>query len=643
VLLRLDRVCLAFGSRPLLDGVSLAIEAGERVCLVGRNGEGKSSLLRLVQGVTQPDAGTVWIRPGAHVAHLAQDAVDQSDATVAEVVTGGLGDVVALLAEYHEVAATFQRTQAAADGGRLTGLQQRLDAAGGWQLEQRVATVLSRLGLDGAARFGALSGGWQRRALLARALVAAPDLLLLDEPTNHLDIEAIEWLEEFMLGFGGALLFVSHDRAFVNRLATRVVELDRGHLSSWPGSYDDYVRQKTLALEVEARQNAMFDRKLAQEEVWIRKGIEARRTRNEGRVRELHRLREERRQRRERAGRANLVLREAAASGQMVFEAENVGMDFDGRTVIDDFSVRIQRGDRIGIVGPNGAGKSTLIRLLLGDIEPTRGRIRRGERLDVAYYDQQRERLALDRSVMDNVAHGNEFVAGDGPARHVSSYLRDFLFRGDQLNTPAGALSGGERNRLLLARLFARPANLLVLDEPTNDLDVDTLELLEEQVAAFPGTLLLVSHDRAFLDRVVTSLLVFEGSGRVREFFGGYSDWARDRDARVAAVAAAASQSRSQPARGAAQAAGTSGGPDAGGRAKRLTYKEQRELESLPARIEELESDKALLEAGIGEPGFYDQPHERVSATLGRLASLAQEIDDAYARWASLEARTALS
>jgi len=637
VLLRLDSVSLAFGSRPLLDGVSLALEAGERVCVVGRNGEGKSSLLRLVQGVTLPDAGAVWIRPGARVAHLAQDAADQTDANVAGVAASGLADVAALLSAYHAAAAEFERTHAAAAGARLADLQQRIDAVDGWQLGQRVATVLSRLGLDGAARFADLSGGWQRRALLARALVCAPDLLLLDEPTNHLDIEAIEWLEEFMLGFRGALLFVSHDRAFVNRLATRVVELDRGRLGSWPGSYDDYVQQKARALEVEAQQQALFDKKLAQEEVWIRKGVEARRTRNEGRVRALYRLREERRQRRDRLGRANLVVQETAASAQLVFEAEDAGMDFGGRTVIDAFSVRIQRGDRIGIVGANGAGKSTLIRMLLGEIQPTRGRVRRGERLEVAYYDQQREQLALDRSVMDNVGDGNEFVDVDGQSRHVSSYLRDFLFRGDQLNTPAGALSGGERNRLLLARLFARPANLLVLDEPTNDLDIDTLELLEEQVAAFPGTLLLVSHDRAFLDRVVTSLLVFEGGGQVREFVGGYSDWARYRDARAAAMV----EARQEPSRGGGRAVDAGSDATAGARPKRLSYREQRELDGLPARIETLEGDRSRLEQEIGGPQFYGQPHERVNAVLAQLAKLGEEIEQAYSRWALLEGQLA--
>ncbi len=600
MLLRLDDVSLAFGSRPLLDHASLQVGEGERVCVVGRNGEGKSSLLRLVAGVGVPDDGAVWVRPGARIAMLAQDLDAVADARVRAIVEQGLGP----------------------------------DAGEAWETAHRVDTVLSRLGLDPEARFDALSGGWRRRVLLGRALVAEPDVLLLDEPTNHLDIAAIEWLEGVMLGFRGALLFVSHDRAFVNRLATRVVELDRGQLSSWPGNYDDFVAKKALQLEIEAKANAHFDKRLAQEEVWIRKGVEARRTRNEGRVRALKAMREERRARRDRIGQAELALAEAAESGKLVFEAEHVSVAFGERTVIRDLSVRVQRGDRIGIVGPNGAGKSTLIRLLLGELEPSAGRLRRGTRLEVAYYDQQREQLDLEASVADNVNDGNAFVPIGGENRHVSGYLRDFLFRPDQLLTPAGALSGGERNRLLLARLFARPANLLVLDEPTNDLDIDTLELLEELVAGFDGTLLLVSHDRAFLDHVVTSLLVLEGNGEVREFVGGWSDWARWRDARDAAA-------REAPARGRAGAAAAPAGstpatPPA--RVRRLSYKDQREFESLPARIEALESDKAALEAEVSDPAFYAGAQDSVRATLARLEALGSEIDAAYERWAALEA-----
>ena len=486
---------------------------------------------------------------------------------------------------------------------------------------------MSRLSLPADKRFDELSGGWRRRVLLGRALIAEPDILLLDEPTNHLDIEAIEWLEEVMMGFRGALLFVSHDRAFVNRLATRVIELDRGKLSSWPGNYDDFVQKKTLQLEIEAKANALFDKRLAQEEVWIRKGVEARRTRNEGRVRALKAMRVERRARRDRIGQAEFAVTEAVESGKLVFEAEAARVVFGDLTVIRSLSTRIQRGDRIGIVGPNGAGKSTLIKLLLGELEPTAGSVKRGSRLEVAYYDQQREQLNLQASVADNVNDGNSFVPIGGENRHVSGYLRDFLFRPDQLLTPAGALSGGERNRLLLARLFARPANLLVMDEPTNDLDIDTLELLEELVANFDGTLLLVSHDRAFLDNVVTHLLVLDGNGEIREFVGGWSDWQTWRDAQRVA-----SRSSDREAAKPVVAAPVK-------KAKRLSYKEQREFDELPMRIELLESEKTKLDELIADPAFYGQEKTAVKNTLVRLEQLVVEIDDAYSRWAVLEAQ----
>jgi ATP-binding cassette subfamily F protein uup len=599
VLLRFDDVSLAFGSRPLLDHVSLLVDEGERVCLVGRNGEGKSSLLRLVAGLATPDDGSVWSRPGARIAMLAQDLDAVADACVRDIVEGGLP----------------------ANAGEL------------WETTPRVDAVMSRLGLDGTAQFASLSGGWRRRVLLGRALVGDPDVLLLDEPTNHLDIAAIEWLEGAMLSFRGALLFVSHDRAFVNRLATRVVELDRGHLSSWPGNYDEFVARKTLQLENEAKANAEFDRKLAEEEVWIRKGVEARRTRNEGRVRALMAMRSERRARRERIGRAEFAVAEAAESGKRVFEAHRVDVLFGDHVVIRDLELKIQRGDRVGIVGSNGAGKSTLLKLLLGELEPSTGKVIRGTRLEAAYYDQQRARLDLSASVQDNVNDGNTFVPIGGENRHVSGYLRDFLFRPDQLRTPASALSGGERNRLLLAKLFARPANLLVLDEPTNDLDLDTLELLEERVADFDGTLLLVSHDRAFLDRVVTSLLVLEGDGHVQEFIGGWSDyaiWRRERQRTTVPPRETASSRES------AVAARTKESMPS--RSRRLSFKEQREFDSLPATIESLETDKAEIERVVADPAFYQRSQDEVRGALTRLQHLGAEIDAAYARWAELEA-----
>jgi ATP-binding cassette subfamily F protein uup len=630
--LRLDDVSLAYGARPLLAAVSLQVAMGERACLVGRNGEGKSSLLRLVQGDAQPDAGSVWVRPGSRVAHLAQDITALSQERVIEVVEAGLPEVGAALVEFSRLSHAFAAGGTAQQTRRLAELQALLDARDGWRFQQRVEEVLTRLGLDGEAVFAELSGGWRRRALLAQALVSAPDLLLLDEPTNHLDIGAIEWLEQLLLEYRGALLFVSHDRAFVNRLATRIVELDRGALFSTAGNYESYQQKKAQLLSAEVQQRALFDQRLAQEEVWIRKGIEARRTRNEGRVRALYALREQLRQRRERTGSIVLEQQSAAESAQLVCEAEGVTAGFDGRIVIRDLNVRIVRGDRIGIVGPNGAGKSTLLKLLLGELAPMAGRMRLGGRLEVAYFDQQRAQLQLDKSVMDNVSDRNEQVTVNGATRHVSSYLRDFLFRPEQLHTPARALSGGERNRLLLARLLTRPANLLVLDEPTNDLDMDTLELLEEYVAEYQGTLLLVSHDRAFLDHVVTDLLVLDGSGKVREFVGGYSDWARYIATRSASPATPAASA--EPA--APQAPVT---VRARAKSRRLSYQEQRELDGLPARLETLESRHALLNDIANDPDFYSRPHTEVTARLAELQALAGEIEQAYARWSELEAR----
>lgn len=597
MLLRFDDVSLAFGSRPLLDHVSFGVAIGERVCIVGRNGEGKSSLLRLVAGIGQPDDGVVWVKPGATLAMLAQDLDVTADERVYDVVSGGLQ--------------TATRDS--------------------WETTHLVDTIISKLALPAEKSFSDLSGGWRRRVLLGRALVAEPDILLLDEPTNHLDIEAIEWLEEVMASFRGALLFVSHDRAFVNRLATRVIELDRGQLSSWPGNYDDFLQKKALQLEIEAKASALFDKRLAQEEVWIRKGVEARRTRNEGRVRALKAMRVERRERRERIGQAEFSLAEARESGKLVFEAENASVAFGDLTVIRNFSTRIQRGDRIGIVGPNGAGKSTLIKLLLGELEPTSGKLQRGSRLEIAYYDQQREQLNLQATVADNVNDGNSFVPIGGENRHVSGYLRDFLFRPDQLLTPAGALSGGERNRLLLARLFARPANLLVMDEPTNDLDIDTLELLEELVGNFDGTLLLVSHDRAFLDNVVTHLLVLEGNGLVREFVGGWSDWQAWRDARQA------EEKSLERERAKTVQSVSSKKP------KRLSYKDQREFDELPLRIESLENEKTKIDTLVADPEFYSRDHAVIKETLLRLEELIAEIDRAYSRWEELESQRSAS
>jgi ABC transport system ATP-binding/permease protein len=596
LLLRLEEVSLAFGARPLLDQVNLQVVAGERVCLIGRNGEGKSSLLRLAIGSAAPDEGQVRRAPGIRVALLTQDIADVVDGTVREVIDAGIAQSVA--------------------------------ADEPWVREQRVVELLQRFELDADVQYAQLSGGWRRRVLLARTLASDPQLLLLDEPTNHLDINAIEWLEQLLTEFGGALLFVSHDRAFINHVATRVVELDRGQFSSWSGNYDDYARNKAEQLVVEAQQRALFDKKLAQEEVWIRRGVEARRTRNEGRVRALYRLREEHRTRRERTGRAQLALQEGATSGKKVFEVLDASVQFGQRTVLQPFSATIRRGDRVGIVGPNGSGKSTLIRLLLGELAPSSGTVQQGTRLQVAYYDQQRAQLQLERSVMENVSALGDHVVINGAARHVSSYLRDFLFRDEQFRTPAAALSGGERNKLLLAKLFASPANLLVMDEPTNDLDIDTLELLEEMVAEFSGTLLLVSHDRAFLDRVVTDLLVVGNDGSVQEFVGGYSDWMSYRSAQ---------QQVATKASALAPAADTA--PAARRAPKRLSFKDQREFAALPAQIEALEAAHAALTAEVSGADFYARDHVLVAARLQELQHKAAEVESAYTRWAALEAQ----
>ena len=626
-LLRLNKVSLAYGHRALLDEVDLEVHRGERVCLVGRNGEGKSSLMRVLSGEVVPDDGECWIRPATRVAYLAQEVGMDSNDSVFDVVAAGLPGLGKLISDYHHAASELAQSGNAATLQRLSELQQALEAADGWQLEQRVESVLSRLQLDSDAVFHSLSGGWRRRVMLARALVCDPDVLLLDEPTNHLDIEAITWLEEFMVDYGGALLFVSHDRAFVRRLSTRIIELDRGQLTSWPGSYDDYVRRKAEQLEVEARHNALFDKKLSQEEAWIRQGIKARRTRNEGRVRALKALREQYRERRNRSANARLALDGGEQSGKLVFEAEDVSLSFGAHTVINKLSTTILRGDRVGIIGPNGAGKSTLIKVLLGELQPDSGQVRRGTRQQVAYFDQQREQLDTGKTVMDNVADGSQHVLVNGRDRHVASYLRDFLFPPERLQSPVSTLSGGERNRLLLARLFAKPANLLVMDEPTNDLDVETLELLEELLMEYQGTLLLVSHDRAFLDNVITSSLVFEREGVIGEYVGGYSDWLRQK---TAAEKPSRKQS-SDPAVKTAAASTTVAKPG------KLSYKDQRELDALPAKIEQLETEQAQLQAAIGDPGFYQQSHEQANVILERLQTVEEALEVCYGRWEVLE------
>ncbi|OOG22948.1 ABC transporter ATP-binding protein [Thioalkalivibrio denitrificans] len=627
-ILTLREVSLSYGSAPLLDGVNLSIEAGERISLVGRNGAGKSTLMRVLTGDVVPDQGEAVRADGLRVAMLTQAVPAGTRGSVFDVVAGGLGATGERIRRYHRaVQALAARPGDAAALGELERAQHDLEADDGWHLEQRVETVLSRLDLPADDDFGALSGGLKRRVLLARALVAEPDLLLLDEPTNHLDIQAIEWLETFLLGFGGTLLFITHDRAFLRRLATRIIELDRGRLTDWPGDYDTYLRRKQEALDAEERANALFDKKLAQEEAWIRQGIKARRTRNEGRVRALKALRAERARRRERAGTANLQIRDAERSGRLVIEAEGVCFGYGGEPVIRDFSTLILRGDRVGLVGPNGSGKTTLLRLLLGRVAPHSGRVRLGTNLEVAYFDQHREALDEEASVADNVGEGRDRIMIGSESRHVLSYLQDFLFEPARARQPVKALSGGERNRLLLAKLFTRPANLLVLDEPTNDLDAETLELLEERLVAFTGTVLVVSHDRAFLDNVVTSIIAFEGAGQVNEYVGGYADWLRQRPPAPEPEQSAPPSPKPAPA------------PrlEAGGKPKKLSYKDQRELASLPSLIETLEAEQAELTALLSDPDVYRQSPEKVSRAQARLAEIESELARCYERWEMLE------
>ena len=605
-LLHLQNGSLAFGHLPLFESAELRIDAGERIALIGRNGSGKSSLLKTVAGEIPLDAGAVWTAPGLRIARLDQEVWnDTADRSVRDEVARGLGSAL--------------------DPGSEEE----------WRREQRVNVVISRLELPPDRRLRELSGGWRRRTLLAKALVAEPDLLLLDEPTNHLDIDAITWLESFIAQFAGAILFVTHDRAFLARLATRIVELDRGRLTSWPGSYPSFLEKKAAALDAEARDLERLDKKLAQEEAWLRQGVKARRTRNEGRVRDLMTLRKERADRREQVGSVRMAIDGADASGKLVFEARDVVKRFGGRAIIAGYTQRIFRGDRVGLIGGNGTGKSTLLKLLVGELEPDGGEIRRGTRLQVAYFDQQREQLDPEATVLDTVNDGNTTVTVNGRARHVLGYLGDFLFPKERAQSPVKSLSGGERNRLLLARLFARPANVLVLDEPTNDLDIETLELLEELISDFPGTVLLVSHDRVFLDRVVTSTLAFDGDGRVTEYVGGYEDYLRQRreGGRAADDGGRKGGDRAEDVERKQEKPAP-----AKGRPRRLSYKEQRELDALPDRIAALEKEHATLKDEAASQEFYKSPAVHIHAVLARIDAVHAELDAALARWVELEA-----
>ncbi|EGR2734132.1 ABC transporter ATP-binding protein [Vibrio parahaemolyticus] len=632
-LLTIHNAQLAFGDHPLLDRAEFALQENERVCLVGRNGAGKSTLMKVLAGDILLDDGKIQITQDVVVSRLEQDPPRNQEGTVYEYVSGGLAEIGEQLKIYHDLLDLVAQDPSEKNINRLAKIQEQLDHSNAWRFDDRVKNVLSALQLSPDTLLRDLSGGWQRKAALARALVCDPDVLLLDEPTNHLDVTTIEWLENFLKDFKGSIIFISHDRAFIKSMATRIVDLDRGQLSSFPGDYDNYLLEKEEMLRVEEMQNAEFDKKLAQEEVWIRQGIKARRTRNEGRVRALKKLREERRDRREVQGKVNLNIDDASRSGKIVFEAENVSFAYDGKQIVDNFSFNIMRGDRIALIGPNGCGKSTVLKLLLGQLEAQSGSLHCGTKLEVAYFDQYREILDPEKTVIDNLADGKQEVMVGGRQRHALSYLQDFLFAPKRARTPVKALSGGEKNRLLLARILLKPNNLLILDEPTNDLDIETLELLEEMLANYQGTLLLVSHDREFVDNTVTTSWIFEGDGVIEEFVGGYHDAKQQRD-----QALAVRFSTEKPAKKEKVVEETPKTTQPKNNSKKLSYKLQRELEALPAKLEQLESDIETLQEQVNDPEFFAKPVEQTQPVLEQLAALEQELEIAFERWEELEA-----
>ena len=626
-LVSLQDVKVSFGGPLLLEGIDLSIDRGERVCLVGRNGTGKSTIMRLISGEVKPDGGKIVYQQGVRITLLTQEVPHSLFGSVFDVVSSAFGEQGQLLAAYHHVSSKLAHDQSEKLMAELEDVQHRFESAGGWQMQQRVEEILTRLQLPEDAEFSELSGGLKRRVLLAKALAGQPDLLLLDEPTNHLDIDSISWLEEFLLSFGGTLLFVTHDRALLQKLATRIVDLDRGRLTSWPGSYQTYLELKQAALDAEAVENAKFDKKLATEEVWIRQGVKARRTRNEGRVRALKELRRTRSERREVTGTARMQMQDAERTGKLVIEAQDVSYGYSDRPVIRDFSTTIIRGDKVGIIGPNGSGKTTLLKILLGDLKPQKGTLRLGTNLEVAYLDQHRAQLDDEKTVQDNVANGSDHVTINGNRRHVIGYLQDFLFAPARARSPVKVLSGGERNRLLLAKLFTKPSNVLVLDEPTNDLDIETLDLLEELLMDYPGTVLLVSHDRAFINNVVTSTLALEGDGKVNEYVGGYDDWLRQSQRKIEVSAVPVKIEEKKAASGPQKE-----------KSRRLTFKEQKELETLPKRIEELETEQQQIIAVMADPAFYRESGKKVTETKARLEVVEKELVESYARWEALAA-----
>jgi ABC transport system ATP-binding/permease protein len=632
-LIRLNQIEFSIGTQMLLDKVSLSLEKGDRLGLLGRNGAGKSTLLRILSGELLPEDGERWVDPNIQVTRLEQALPDNLDLTTYEYVATGLAEVGALLSRYHSLAA-----DGSADAlNQLSDIQEQLEHADGWSLDQRIARVLDQLDLTATDPLSVLSGGWRRRVALARALVSEPDVLLLDEPTNHLDIPSIDWLEQQVQQFGGAIVLITHDRRFLQRACTHIGELDRGHLALWECDYERFLFLRDQQAAAEQRADALFDKKLAQEETWIRQGIKARRTRNEGRVRALETMRDERSQRRAAQGKGQFRLEEAARSGKRVVELEQVSFRYGEETIVDNFSTIIQRGDRIGIVGGNGVGKSTLIKLLLGELSPNEGQVSLGTKLEVAYSDQLRGELDPEKDLIDNVCGGQQFIEINGQRRHAISYLSDFLFTPERIRTPVKALSGGEINRAILARLFTRAANLLVLDEPTNDLDIETLELLEEILLDFKGTVLLVSHDRHFMDRVVTSLLVMPGGGNIEDQAGSYSDW----EARGGQISGSSlikkSPTQAPLSKPDAQVAPQKSAGTVSGKQRKLSYQEQRELKGLPAQIEALEQQHAALLITISAPDFYDQTPEQVAMTLTTVTESEQALDHALERLVTLE------
>ncbi|OBW90908.1 ABC transporter ATPase [Gallibacterium genomosp. 3] len=634
-ILTLSGAYLSFSDHPLLDHTDMTIEAGERVCLVGRNGAGKSTLLKILAGQAGLDDGQLIIEKDRIIARLEQDPPRHIEGTVFDYVAEGIEDLAQLLKEYHQLSLQLAQDYQEKTLVRLSEIQMQLEHLNGWRFENRIQEVLARLGLNPDVALAELSGGWQRKAALARALVREPDLLLLDEPTNHLDVDTITWLENLLLEFKGSIVFISHDRAFIRRMATRIIDLDRGKLVSYPGNYEQYLQEKEENLRVEALQNELFDKRLAQEEVWIRKGIEARRTRNEGRVRALKAMREERRQRRDVMGKANIQVDNAVRSGKIVFEIEDLNYQIGDKVLLKDFSTTILRGDKIALIGPNGCGKTTFIKLLLGELQPTSGRVHTGTKLEVAYFDQYRSMLDPEKTVMDNVADGKQDVEVNGVKRHVLGYLQDFLFPPKRAMTPVKALSGGEKNRLLLAKLLLKQNNLLILDEPTNDLDVETLELLEELLTEYAGTVIIVSHDRQFIDNTATECFIFEGNGILNKYVGGYHD-AKQQQANVLAqkqtetkTVKVETEEKKQDKKQDFRANKV--------RKVKLSYKEQQELAQMPTLLETLEQQIQQLQAEINSPDFFTQANEVTSQKLQQLAEQEQALDDALTRWAELE------